>query len=105
MRGYFQFTTALTEAFKDLKVIEIHKPDANGELCPRPQLDFIVVAPMESQEKEVTGNGVIYTCASSVSVIAVIINPRRACMRVTVVVLCVCVCVCVRYIYSAFSRF
>ena len=25
----------------------------------------------------------------------IIINPRRACARVTVVVLCVCVCVCV----------
>ena len=36
-----------------------------------------------------------FQISSSVCVCISIINPRRACARVTVVVLCVCVCVCV----------
>lgn len=57
--GFLQFTIALTDAFKDLKVNGIHVINEAGDLCPQPKLDYIVVAPMESQEKEVTGNGVI----------------------------------------------
>ena len=33
-----------------------------------------------------------------------IINPRRACVRVTVLVLSVCLCVCVCFTYSGTSR-
>ena len=34
-------------------------------------------------------------CLNSISVAESLINPRRACARVTVLGLCVCLCVCV----------
>ena len=43
-------------------------------------------------------------CAEGLHFSAFIINPRRACARVTVLVLSVCLCVCVRFPYSGTSR-
>ena len=36
-----------------------------------------------------------FACRDSYTYCIFVVNPRRACARVTVVVLCVCVCVCV----------
>ena len=43
---------------------------------------------------------VLFTAASLLFVHFIIINPRRACARVTVLVLSVCLCVCVCFPYS-----